>query len=119
MPLLDHQLVEAVLRLPPEVKSDGGSLKPLLVKALGESLPNIVRGRKDKQSFTFPFDRWLRGELRDGVETILNSMRSDCWLRAEAVSEVWMDYQAGRRHWSRAWALAALAGWRGSRADVH
>ena len=116
VPLLDHRLVEAVLRLSPGIKSIGSGLKPFLTKVMEEILPPTVLERKRKQGFTFPFELWLRGGLQKRMEASLNDVGSESWLQADAVRGVWADYQRKKRHWAQVWSLALLAGWRGSRA---
>jgi asparagine synthase (glutamine-hydrolysing) len=108
VPLLDHKLVEAVLRLPAEVKRSGHGPKPLLRASLDGALPAVVGERRDKQGFVFPLDRWMRGPLRSRIASCLEPGTGSGWLRPAAVDSVWNEYQAGRLHWSRAWALAAL-----------
>lgn len=109
VPLIDHRLVEMVLRLPETVRrQDGGTLKPLLRQAAGKDLPAVVTQRQNKQGFTFPFAVWLRGELRLQVRTALEQVQARGWLQAPAVQRVREDYEAGRVHWSRLWALVAL-----------
>jgi asparagine synthase (glutamine-hydrolysing) len=107
VPLLDDRLVEMALRLSDAVKQDGGRPKGLLVEAIGGLLPCK---RREKQGFVLPFGTWLCGPLRDHSETwqtgLGDLLRTDGLLR---VREMW---QAGHLHWSRAWALAALNGWR-------
>jgi asparagine synthase (glutamine-hydrolysing) len=110
VPLLDVRLVEAVLRLPAAVKADHRQgPKLLLAQAAGDQLPAMVRRRRDKQGFTFPFDAWLKGPLRARAEAAVRQAGAANRLRAGAVGDVWQAYQAGRLHWSRPWALAALA----------
>jgi asparagine synthase (glutamine-hydrolysing) len=108
VPLLDHRLVEAVLSLPSHIKASGQGPKPLLVQALGDDLPPMIRERQGKQGFTFPFDKWLRGPLRGEVETLLQSTASNGRLRPQAIEATWRAYLSGKVHWSRPWALAVL-----------
>jgi asparagine synthase (glutamine-hydrolysing) len=108
VPLLDHRLVEAVLRLPARAHRQGDGPKPLLTAALGDALPPEVRARRDKQGFVFPFDRWMRGPLRYRLDVMMDDAASSPWLRRNAVERVWNEYGAGRAQWSRAWALAVL-----------
>jgi asparagine synthase (glutamine-hydrolysing) len=108
VPLLDHRLVEAVLRLPARAHRGSDGPKPLLAAALGDALPPLIRARRDKQGFVFPFDRWMRGPLRPRLEAMIDESASSPWLRRESVQRIWSDYQAGRAQWSRAWALAIL-----------
>jgi len=112
VPLLDHRVVETVLGLPAAPARNGRRPKALLVEAVGDLVPAIVTGRRHKQGFVLPFERWLRGPLRDlctavgGLEGI---------LRPGAGPGVARAYEAGTVHWSRAWALAALHGWASTR----
>ncbi len=106
VPLLDERLVEGVLRLPASVKA-GGS-KSLLLAALGSDLPESVRTRKQKQGFTFPFGAWLRGPLRERARSMVHDAADAFNLDAGTVSRVWSDFEAGKTHWSRPWAILAL-----------
>jgi asparagine synthase (glutamine-hydrolysing) len=108
VPLLDDRLVELVLRLPDAVKQMGGRPKSLLLEAMGNLLPPAISARQDKQGFVFPFGTWLRGPLRQYCEGWEQGLGL---LRAEKVSHIRQMWLAGRLHWSRAWALAALNGW--------
>ncbi len=109
VPLLDHILVEGVLRLPPTVHLNGGRPKGLLQAALGDRLPASIRARRAKQGFTFPFAEWLRGPLREQCANWHRGLAE--LLRPEAVAAVERAWGAGRAHWSRPWALAVLGGW--------
>lgn len=113
VPLLDHHLVETVLRLPEQVKRSDGRPKPLLAGAVGQRLPSIILNRRGKQGFTFPFDRWLRDPLRPSVEETFSFgiLVSQGVLRPEATRKVWSSYLDGKLHWSRPWVLAALSLW--------
>jgi asparagine synthase (glutamine-hydrolysing) len=109
VPLLDVELVEAVLRLPTDLKVNGrAGPKPLLQRAVGERLPAVVRQRRDKQGFTFPLDPWLKGPLRAQSRSMVDSLQSKGWLQMAAIQQVFEDHDAGKVHWSRLWALVAL-----------
>jgi asparagine synthase (glutamine-hydrolysing) len=107
VPLLDQCLVEAVLQLPPDAHG-GSSSKPLLTAALNGLLPARITERRDKQGFVFPFDRWMRGPLQGQLETWFDSSGGQPWVRPETARAVWNQYETGRAHWSRPWALAIL-----------
>ncbi|MHB1561904.1 MAG: asparagine synthetase B family protein, partial [Isosphaeraceae bacterium] len=64
VPLLDHRLVEEVLPLPGGWKRPDPRKKPLLVDAVGPRLPREVY-TTGKRGFTFPWDAWLRGAVRE------------------------------------------------------
>jgi asparagine synthase (glutamine-hydrolysing) len=106
VPLLDHVLVERVLRLPRELKQQGSGPKPLLNAALQNVLPDAISKRTDKQGFTFPFDRWIQD-----MRAMVGSCESNTYLNRNAVEQVWRGHGAGQMHWSRVWALAALQQW--------
>lgn len=109
VPLLDHRLVEAVLRLPGDVVLNGaGNPKPLLAEALGDRLPPLVSQRQGKQGFTFPFALWLRGALESRAEAVLRQVQGTGWLQPAAVDDVFQAHHAGRAHWARLWAFVAL-----------
>jgi asparagine synthase (glutamine-hydrolysing) len=112
VPLLDHKLVEFVLRLPTSAKRRPGIPKALLIESLGDLLPrDVVRQRK--RTFTFPWERWLRGALGErvavGLANLTPALRP--FLDQEAVGRVWQDFLAGRTSWSRPWSLYVLNCW--------
>ena len=53
-------------------------------------------------------DAELRGALRAETRAALAQVKARGWLRPEAIDETWRDYEAGRAHWSRVWAVVAL-----------
>lgn len=104
VPFLDHKLVEHTIGLPAEFKLNGGTNKPLLIKALGDDLPREIWDRP-KMGFTFPFASWL-GAGRDSYQTAQSSL--SIFDRKE-VEKVWTGFREKRFHWSRPWALAVLS----------
>ena len=109
VPLLDDAVVAAALRVPAEVRNQ--PRKRLLQRAAGI----YVSG--PKQTFTLPFDTWMRGPLREPVsEALLSSELPLGWLATpRARRELWQAFEQRRVHWSRPWAVAILRLW----ADVH
>jgi asparagine synthase (glutamine-hydrolysing) len=108
VPLLDQCLVEAVLQLPPDAHGGSSSPKQLLTAALNGLLPARITDRRDKQGFVFPFDRWMRGPLQRQLETWFDNSGGQPWVRPETTRAVWNQFETGRAHWSRPWALAIL-----------
>jgi asparagine synthase (glutamine-hydrolysing) len=76
VPLLDHRLVEQVLRLPGSWKRPDPRMKPLLVDAVGPRLPREVY-TTSKRGFTFPWDAWLRGALHERAGRVMKD--DDVW----------------------------------------
>ena len=109
VPLLDMDLVEAMLRLPTAAKTHGIGPKPLLRQVMADRLPRVVLQRQDKQGFTFPMEPWLRGPLQRQALAALDAVEEQGWLQAGAVRQVFEHYRERQVHWSRPWALVALA----------
>ncbi len=113
VPLLDHRLVEAALRIPGHLKLSPSTNKPLLVGAC-PGLPSFTRGRS-KMGFSLPFDEWLRGPLNATVDDFLSarSIEMSGVLRADYVRSLWAAFQRGDRRvtFSRVWSLVSLARW--------
>jgi len=110
VPLLDRALVEAALRLPTWTKTgDPERPKPLLARAMEPYLPEKVLARRDKQGFTFPFAEWLRGGLGEHMQQMTAQVKQSAYVAPAAIDAVIAQFQRGEIHWSRAWALVALA----------
>jgi asparagine synthase (glutamine-hydrolysing) len=104
VPFLDSRLVEYVVGLPARLRLAGGRPKSLLLDAAGGELPREVWDRP-KMGFTLPFEPWLR----EHSEELKAACVEQKTLRVAAVETVWRDFQAGRSHWSRPWALYVLS----------
>jgi len=112
VPLLDHRVTQRVLQLPGRWKLDGRQRKPLLVVAAGRELPAKIL-HQTKRGFEFPWDQWLRGELRPAVEAALAEPGPvlDSAIDWQQVREVWSGFLRGRHHWSRVWMFYVLRQW--------
>jgi asparagine synthase (glutamine-hydrolysing) len=119
VPFLDHPLVEFVLRLPEALKQSGARPKALLIEALRDILPKEIVTQQ-KRTFTFPWQNWLRGPLREHVQEGLANLSPALqpYLRAGRVHEVWKDFLDGRTSWSRPWSLYVLNEWSRRHADA-
>jgi asparagine synthase (glutamine-hydrolysing) len=112
VPLLDHPLVEFVTALPGSMKRGGKLPKALLVRALEDLLPQEIVSQP-KRTFTFPWERWLRGPLQTRVKDSLHDLAPALrpLLNPQAVESVWQDFLSGRTNWSRPWSLFVLNEW--------
>ncbi len=112
VPLLDTPLVEFVSSLPDAARRRAGTQKALLVKALGDLLPQEIFAQ-NKRTFTLPWEEWLCGPLRKRLETSFAQPATplaSC-LRPEGVRAIWSDFLAGKTTWSRPWSLYVLNEW--------
>ncbi len=109
VPLLDHLLLEDVMRVPGREKLSSRMPKPLLVRSLPEPLSVGVTGRP-KRGFTLPFEEWLPRQLREDVEETFSHQPSALQgiINAESVCAVWRSFLAGECSWTRPWSLYVL-----------
>jgi asparagine synthase (glutamine-hydrolysing) len=112
VPFLDTPLVEYVLSLPESAKLDRSRPKALLVRAMSDLLPEEIL-EQPKRTFTFPWERWLRGELGQHVADGLGewSPALEPHVSREFALAVWKSFEAGRTTWSRPWSLYVLNEW--------
>lgn len=112
VPFLDTPLVEYMLSLPESQKRSSHRPKELLIQALGERLPAEVVEQK-KRTFTFPWEKWLRGPLGDRVALALADWPPalEQVLSGKLARGVLEDFRAGRTTWSRVWSLYVLGEW--------
>jgi asparagine synthase (glutamine-hydrolysing) len=102
VPFLDHEVVEAVAALPGRLKIeqfDGHPNKALLLRLLDRPLPSECTDGK-KRGFVFPWDRWLRHELRDFTVDSLRNRRAieAAGLNEAAIEKISSHFQAGDRN---------------------
>jgi asparagine synthase (glutamine-hydrolysing) len=112
VPFLDSALVEYVLSVPESQKFNRAQPKALLIAALGDLLPQELVAQP-KRTFTFPWENWLRGALRERIATGLDdwSPALEPFLGGDDALEVWNDFLRGRTTWSRPWSLYVLNEW--------
>jgi asparagine synthase (glutamine-hydrolysing) len=107
VPILDHQLVDWISGLPPEMKLKGREGKYIFKKALESKLPHDILYRQ-KMGFAVPLASWFRGPLREKIRNnILGSTMMDSGLFEPAYLKAMVDqHQSGRRDHSAAiWTL--------------
>ena len=72
VPLLDNEVLQFALTLPPQFKIKNGRRKHILKEVAAQFLPREWLDRR-KQGFGVPLDQWLRGDLRDMlIDSILS-----------------------------------------------
>ncbi|HWH59772.1 MAG TPA: asparagine synthase (glutamine-hydrolyzing) [Terriglobales bacterium] len=112
VPFLDDTLLRTVLSCPQSKKNHKEHRKALLVEAIRDLIPaDLIR--QPKRTFTLPWEVWLRGPLRERVSSSLSNCDPSLAeiIDIDAVSNVWQDFLAGRRSWSRPWAIFVLNEW--------
>ncbi len=111
VPFLDDPLLRTVLSYPQSTKK-GGLHKALLAGAVRDLVPSDVIRRR-KRTFTLPWEVWLRGPLRQQVQTSLANCdpRLKEIIDIDAVMNIWRGFLAGRGSWSRPWSFFVLNEW--------
>jgi asparagine synthase (glutamine-hydrolysing) len=112
-PLLDHELMEFVARLPGAWKVGGGMTKRIFKEALRPWLPGTILDRP-KWGFGSPIAEWLRGSLRELPREVLLDRASvnRGWFREESLRSMIDDHVSGRRdNATKLWALIQLELW--------
>jgi len=107
VPILDHELVEWMSSLPPDLKLRGREGKYLFKKALQPYLPEDILYRQ-KMGFSVPLASWFRGPLRERVkEAILGPALADTGLfNREYLEHLVTHHQSGVRDYSASlWSL--------------
>lgn len=108
--LLDHEVVEYALALPPQAKVSAGVGKAVLRQAAADLLPAETLRGGPKRGFELPFADWLNGPLRSRVGDLTRDRKLRSLLSRPLLSELRLRARMGRlerRHWS----IVVLAEW--------
>ena len=111
VPFFDHRLVEYSISVPDSIKRPQ-SQKQLLVESLGDLLPREVVDRK-KMGFVFPWEKWLRNELKAFVEERINNLANRQIFDGGAIKNVYQQFKSGDKRilWVHIWLLVVLEKW--------
>jgi asparagine synthase (glutamine-hydrolysing) len=110
-PFFDQDLVEFVLSVPDSWKRSTYP-KSLLVESLDHLLPDEVVFRK-KQGFLFPWNVWLKSELRSFCEIRLKNMAGRPFINGGALLAYWQRFLANDKNtrWAEIWLFVVLEYW--------
>jgi len=112
LPLIDHRLVEAVGRLSPALRFQGG-MKTVLKAVAKRLLPDDIVDRP-KRGFNPPMGVWLKTDLAPMVaERLTKPSMEAAGLDWAPVNRLLDEHRQGRRdHSLKVWALLVLDAWR-------
>lgn len=111
VPFLDYKLVEYVTGIKDEFKNPVFP-KKLLVDSLGDLLPSEIVHRK-KMGFSFPWEKWIRNELKSFCEERMLSLSKRSFLNGGLIMERWnkfLNNDPGVR-WPEIWTGVVLENW--------
>jgi asparagine synthase (glutamine-hydrolysing) len=112
-PLLDPAVFELAWRLPLDWKLQAHSGKRALREALHRYVPPAIVERP-KQGFGIPVGSWLKGPLRDWVESLLDErrLRREGFLDPAAVRRKWREHLSGTHdRQSEVWGAVVFQEW--------
>ena len=110
-PFFDQDLVEFVLSIPDSIKKPTYP-KSLLVESLKPLLPDEIVFRK-KQGFLFPWNVWLRNDLRSFCNTRIQNMAQRPFIHGEHLLAYWQRFLKGDKdiRWTEIWLFVVLEYW--------
>ncbi len=112
-PLLDHEVLEFVARIPFEYKLRGDVTKWVLKEVAGDLLPPEILGRS-KQGFGMPLERWFGDDFgRLAREVLLDArVRGRGWFDPRGLERLLAGAgRRGERGARQVWALLCLELW--------
>ncbi len=111
-PFFDYELIEYVLSVQDQFKMEKGTPKALLVKALGDLLPNEIVYRP-KKGFSFPWNNWLRNELKDYCQASIERLESKGLFKKDSLNNYWNRFLNHDKAitWTHVWSFVVLEKW--------
>jgi asparagine synthase (glutamine-hydrolysing) len=112
-PFLDHEWVEYIWTLPLSIKIREGQGKWILRKTLEKYVPRELFERP-KSGFAAPIGKWMRHELRDWCEELLDEkrLREEGLLNVSLIRQMWQEHLDEKKNWQyQLWNVLMLEAW--------
>ncbi len=113
VPLLDHKLIDFVMRIPPDLKLKGLETKYIFRKAVRGIVPDAILDRP-KQGFGVPINEWINSHLRERIHETLFEKRTleRGYFEPKYIKTLLAEHSKERRDHSYAlWVLFMLELW--------
>lgn len=111
VPFLDFELVEYMLQVKSGYKKSYRP-KQLLIESMDGLLPKEIYERK-KMGFVFPWDSWMRNELKPFCASYLRKLENYRIFNMNELMNLWSGFLNNDPlvSWSRIWPLVVLSKW--------
>lgn len=119
-PLLDYRVVELAWRIPLSMKIRNGKGKWLLRQLLYQYVPQALIDRP-KTGFGMPVDEWLRSDLREWAENLLDPARlnAEGFFDTQSIRRKWQEHLSGNYDWSYGlWGVLMFQAWYDEQSDL-
>jgi len=113
IPFLDQRVIELAWSLPLSMKMRKGQSKWILRQLLYRYVPQKLIQRP-KMGFGIPLGDWMRGELKDWVEALLDKSRlqQEGFFDVQFIHRRWQEHLSGRRDWQHfIWTVLMFQEW--------
>lgn len=113
VPFLDKNVAEHAWRIPKNMKIKNKEGKWILKQILNKYIPKEYTERP-KMGFGIPLGDWLRDQLKDWSETLLeeNKLKNQGYFNHIKVKKLWNEHQSKKRDWSGVlWTILSFQSW--------
>lgn len=114
IPFLDRRVIEFAWSLPLAWKApEAGQGKWILRQILAQYVP-VELFQRPKMGFGIPLERWLRGELRDWAENLLDEgrLQQEGYFHPQPIRQKWQEHLSGRYDWQYyLWDVLMFQAW--------
>ncbi len=110
-PFMDHHLVEFILSLNDEIKSQKPA-KKLLIDSFSDVLPKEILNR-NKMGFVLPYEIWCKENLKDFIVLGLNELSNLNQIDSKELELLLLNFldKENKVRWTQIWSLAVLGHW--------